>query len=260
MDLVRALLARAQAERAALAAHNLPALGLPAPSLLVEPLPTPDASGTGALVPVPLLDAAGGGAPGAGGGAPFRLASAGGTSVTTTYGGPGNPGFNIVGTSNVQTYYNCKTVLGVKVCLRGYASGWVSASPEGVIVNATAAAGFAGVEADQWLGAEYTARAPKNSASAITVTATLATQDEPGGVSAIGVSCPPHRLRGVPAQRRLPAGQPAAVERACELSRLALGGDPGLRRRESRLGWRAGLHPDPAPSTTQAQRSASSTR
>jgi hypothetical protein len=191
-DVVRALLARARAERAALAAHDLPALGLPAPRLLVQPLPTPVASGAGALVPVPLLDAAAGpGSAGAAAGAPFRLAAAGGTSVTTTYGGPGNAGFSIVGTSNVQTYYNCTTVLGVKVCLRGYASGMVSASPEGVLVNATAAAGFAGVEADQWLGTQYTARAPAGSASAITVTATLATQDEAGGVSGIGVGCAP---------------------------------------------------------------------
>ncbi|MGC8633297.1 MAG: hypothetical protein ACP5VP_01285 [Candidatus Limnocylindrales bacterium] len=191
-EVVRELLAHAQAERVALAAHDLTALGLPVPRLLVGPLPTPGAGASGALVPVPLLDAAAGaGAAGAGGGAPFRLAAAGGTSVTTTYGGPGNPGFNIVGTSNVQPYYNCETVLGVKVCLRGYASGWVSASPEGVLVNATAAAGIAGVEADQWLGTSYTARAPSGSASAITVTATLATQDETGGVSGIGVGCAP---------------------------------------------------------------------
>ena len=189
-DVVRALLAHAQAERTALAAHDLPALGLPAPRLLVGPLPTPGAGATGAFLPVPLLDAAAG-APSAAGGAPFRLAAAGGTSVTTTYGGPGNPEFSIVGTSNVQTYYNCTTVLGQKVCTPGTASGWVSASPEGVLVNATAATGIAGVEADQWLGVQYTARAPAGSASAITVTATLATQDEPGGVSAIGVSCAP---------------------------------------------------------------------
>jgi hypothetical protein len=188
---VRALLARAQAERTALAAHNLPALGLPAPRLLVQPLPTPAAGGSGALVPVPLLDAAGPGSPGAAAGAPFRLAAAGGTSVTTIYGGPGNPGFSIVGTSNVQTYYNCTTFLGHKVCTPGTASGWVSASPEGVLVNATAATGIAGVEADQWLGTSYTARAPSGSASAITVTVTLATQDETGGVSGIGVGCAP---------------------------------------------------------------------
>jgi hypothetical protein len=188
---VRTLLARAQAERAALAAHDLPALGLPAPRLLVQPLPTPVAGGAGALVPVPLLDAAEPGSPGAAAGAPFRLATAGGTSVTTTYGGPGNPGFSIVGTSNVQPYYNCTTFLGQEVCTPGTASGWVSASPEGVLVNATAATGIAGVEADQWLGTSYTARAPSGSASAITVTATLATQDEAGGVSGIGVGCAP---------------------------------------------------------------------
>ncbi len=216
---LRRLEAHASAEQAALRAHDLRALGLPAPLLRVMPAATP--SGAQGSLAAPLRAAAGsllGLARPERDTSPLTLAVSSGTSTTTTYGGPGNATFTLQSAPYVQTYYNCTSVNGFAICTPGTASGWVAADPEGVIVNSTAAAGIAGVETNQWLGVTYTARAPRGSPSAITVNATVATQDETGAISAIGVSCAPLTVyTNYPIDQDYPSGnqQQANVLASC---------------------------------------------
>jgi hypothetical protein len=111
-------------------------------------------------------------------------------TIVSNYGGPNNPTYNIIGTPEVIKYYPCLKIATVNVC-GGAAAGWVQANSEGVIINVAEATGIAIVSTDQWLGVAYTAKAPSGSPSAITIQATVYTQDENGGVTVAGASCAP---------------------------------------------------------------------
>lgn len=111
-------------------------------------------------------------------------------TIVSNYGGPSNQTYNYLGTPEVRVWYPCVVVVNVHIC-GGTAAGWVEETPEGIIVNISEAAGIAIVASDQWIGVSYTAKAPNGSASAITIQASVYTQDENGGVNVFGASCAP---------------------------------------------------------------------